>query len=105
MAVLPPLPAAAARLQALSAIRAKCATPPSSATPLITSRRQALLTHYPPDVDVVKLAAQDHKLASVGLIDTWKHVMEQREKAMALLVTGMAKGPEGGSGKKKKKRK
>ncbi|KAJ3177267.1 hypothetical protein HDU87_004518 [Geranomyces variabilis] len=113
MAFLPPLPAAAARLQALAALRAKCAAPQSpSAASRIISRRQTLLSHYPPDVDVAKLAAQDHRLAGVGLIDTWKNVMEQREKAMALrgkaprvsVVTGMAKKPEGENGKKKKRK-
>ncbi|KAJ3185131.1 hypothetical protein HDU87_002697 [Geranomyces variabilis] len=111
MAILPPLPASAARLQALAALRAKCAAPIAT-TSQIASRRQALLSHYPPDVDVAKLAAQDHKLAGVGLIDTWKNVMEQREKAMALrgkaprvsVVTGMAKKPEGETGKKKKRK-
>ncbi|KAJ3132881.1 hypothetical protein HDU90_006601 [Geranomyces variabilis] len=114
MAFLPPLPASAVRLKALAALRAKCAATQSSlpAPSRITSRRHTLLSHYPPDVDVAKLAAQDHRLAGVGLIDTWKNVMEQREKAMALrgkaprvsVVTGMAQKPEGETGKKKKRK-
>ncbi|KAI8906597.1 hypothetical protein DFJ77DRAFT_477297 [Powellomyces hirtus] len=112
MSFVPAIPAAASRLQALNSLRTKCLSPAHATSSGIVSRRQALLTHYPPNVDVTKLAAQDHKLARLGLVDVWMEMKLAREEAMTArgktprvsVATGKAKKPEGESGKKKKRK-
>ncbi|KAI8819665.1 protein-tyrosine phosphatase-like protein [Fimicolochytrium jonesii] len=117
----PALPAPASRLSALSALRSKIlppalthpATTSSPTTPTIKSRRTALLTHYPPSIDVTKLAAQDHRFRALPLVDQWKQAQAEREERLTArgkavrvsVVTGMAKKPEGSGGVKKKKKK
>ncbi|KAJ3019438.1 hypothetical protein HKX48_002081 [Thoreauomyces humboldtii] len=109
------LPAAPARLQALAALRNAAfplSAPKTSAATTIVSRRAALLSHYPPNVCVTALAAQDPKLTKLRLIDTWKANRMEREEALTArgkpprvsVATGKAKKPEAEAGKKKKRK-
>ncbi len=45
----------------------------------MVSRREELLTYYPPDVDVKEMAELDPELKDLGLKDVWYETMLKRE--------------------------
>ncbi|KAJ3188759.1 hypothetical protein HDU85_004473 [Gaertneriomyces sp. JEL0708] len=108
-----PLPPPAARLAAVQTLRSRILRPalkPSPAQPVA----QKLLTHYPPDINVHKLAKQDTSLTNLQLKDVWMETRLEREGALRLkgkvvrvsVRGGMQKPPEApAAGKKGKKRK
>jgi hypothetical protein len=71
--------------------------------------------YYPPDVDVSKVAQQDHTLSDLNLVDVRKETLHLREKALeergklvrVSVVDGLRIRPKDfkkEGGKKKKKR-
>ncbi|KAI9096883.1 hypothetical protein DFS34DRAFT_594095 [Phlyctochytrium arcticum] len=109
------IPPEAARSQALHLLQRSLPAVRSSKLPISlspVSRRQALLTYYPPDINIPELAKQDTRLKALNLVDQWKEKKIAREEEMTKrgktvwvsVLTGLKKKPEGGDGKKKKKK-
>ncbi|KAH6563454.1 hypothetical protein BASA50_003226 [Batrachochytrium salamandrivorans] len=77
------------------------------------SMRQKLLHHYPPNIDLLALSAQDHRLRSLNLQDVWYEAQVVRETQLRArgkvvrvsVVTGVLKREEKDTKGKSKKRK
>ncbi|TPX63604.1 hypothetical protein SpCBS45565_g06500 [Spizellomyces sp. 'palustris'] len=111
-----PLPPPSSRLGTLQTLRSAIHKASTGVellrpiTPSISSRRQKLLTHYPPGVDSTKLASQDPSLGTLQLVDVWQQMKVAREEEMTKRgkpprVSGKAKPPQADGTKKGKKRK
>ncbi|KAJ3257613.1 hypothetical protein HK103_004385 [Boothiomyces macroporosus] len=78
-------------------------------SPMLKSKRESLLTYYPPDVSVVKLAAQDPSLKPLKLRDVWFDIKRDREimleaRKKNVLAFGPQAAPAKKEGKKKKRK-
>ncbi|KAJ3321680.1 hypothetical protein HDV06_003973 [Boothiomyces sp. JEL0866] len=78
-------------------------------SPMLKSRREALLNYYPPDVSVVKLAAQDPSLKPLKLRDVWFDIKRDREIMLEArkknVRVSVALGPQAAPAKKEGKKK
>ncbi|TPX39552.1 hypothetical protein SeMB42_g02138 [Synchytrium endobioticum] len=69
------------------------------------------MTHYPPNINNKRLAAQDPDLVTLGLIDVRREELLQRElrfeargkTVKVSILRGPQKKPEGGKGGKKRR--